>query len=67
MKNKKVPVPHSEPKKVEEVLGVTKSNDQLLYIVKWEGIDKPEVISREIASKMYPQDVIRFYEKKFFG
>ncbi|KAI0978922.1 hypothetical protein GJ496_009579 [Pomphorhynchus laevis] len=46
--------------KVENISGIAKRNNQLLYLVKWRGIDQTELVPRQLMNEYYPQDVIAY-------
>jgi len=48
----------------EEIIRAgTSSSGKLVFSVKWKGIEEILNISAKMANRMYPQTVIKFYEK----
>jgi len=56
-----IPIPGE--KIPEKIMGVADSNGQLIFMMKWKGIEKTELISAEEANLMCPQIVIKYYEE----
>jgi len=49
----------------ETLMGATDIYDnELMFLVKWEGITKPELVPSRIVNKQSPQLVIKFYEER---
>ncbi|XP_017781069.1 PREDICTED: chromobox protein homolog 3-like [Nicrophorus vespilloides] len=46
----------------EKIIGVTNSLGKLKYLMKWKGVEKPEIVSSTEANKYCPEIVIQFYE-----
>ncbi|XP_025194262.1 chromobox protein homolog 3-like [Melanaphis sacchari] len=53
-----------EEREAEKVIGATNASGQLMFLMKWKGIDEAELISAKVANILYPQIVIKFYEDK---
>lgn len=49
---------------LQKVIGITEINDEILFLIKWENIEQPELIRRDIAKVMWPQEIIKFYEER---
>ncbi|XP_055709660.1 chromobox protein homolog 1-like isoform X2 [Phlebotomus papatasi] len=48
----------------ETILGATDINGPLMFLVKWKGTDKAELIPAKEANVKFPQAVIAFYEQR---
>lgn len=49
----------------EMLMGATDIYDnELMFLVKWEGVGKPELVPSRIVNKQSPQLVIKFYEDR---
>jgi len=49
----------------ETLMGATDIYDgELMFLVKWEGVTKPELVPSRIVNKQSPQLVIKFYEDR---
>jgi len=49
----------------ETLMGATDIYDgELMFLVKWEGLAKPELVPSRIVNKQSPQLVIKFYEDR---
>jgi chromobox protein 1 len=49
----------------ESLMGATDIYDgELMFLVKWEGVTKPELVPSRIVNKQSPQLVIKFYEDR---
>lgn len=46
----------------EKVIGVSKSGDTLMYLLKWKDVEEADLVTSEQAKVKIPQLVIRFYE-----
>jgi len=52
-------------KKAEKITGATEASGELMYLIKWEGInDHFDLVSAKEANLMCPQIVINFYQEK---
>ena len=51
----------SEQKVAQKVVAVDKLHDQIIYYVKFQGIEEPEAIKSNKATKLYPQLILEFY------
>lgn len=47
-------------KVVDKIIDATCVPGELMYLIKWQGIEKPDLISAEEANLMCPQIVIKF-------
>lgn len=47
----------------KEIVGATQSNNQLMFLMKWNNSDRSELVSAKIANEKCPLVVIDFYEK----
>ncbi|XP_060859436.1 chromobox protein homolog 3-like [Metopolophium dirhodum] len=57
-------VTNQTKKIVEKIISAGFLNGQLTFLLKWEGIEKLDVIPAEKANLMCPQIVIKFYEER---
>lgn len=48
----------------QKILGLTVYNNERTFIMKWPGIDQPQLVSTSIVRQLYPLSVLRFYESK---
>ncbi|XP_059618410.1 chromobox protein homolog 1-like isoform X2 [Phlebotomus argentipes] len=48
----------------ETILGATDINGPLMFLIKWKGTDKAELIPAKEANIKFPQAVIAFYEQR---
>ncbi|XP_055682263.1 chromobox protein homolog 1-like [Lutzomyia longipalpis] len=48
----------------ETILGATDINGPLMFLVKWKGTEKAELIPAKEANLKFPQEVIAFYEQR---
>ncbi|CAI6362197.1 unnamed protein product [Macrosiphum euphorbiae] len=62
--NDNTTTPNSETKIMEEILGVTKFDENLTFLVKWANIEEPQIILAEQLNLLYPQKVIKYYEAR---
>ncbi|VVC37584.1 Chromo shadow domain,Chromo domain subgroup,Chromo/chromo shadow domain,Chromo domain [Cinara cedri] len=51
-------------RQAERILGATDESGELLFLVKWLGINDADLVSSKDANIMWPQLVIEFYESK---
>jgi len=49
---------------IENILGATDVYGELMFLIKWQLTDKPELVPARIANVKSPQQVIRFYEDR---
>ncbi|UJR27231.1 hypothetical protein I4U23_008527 [Adineta vaga] len=49
---------------IEKILGATDVYGELMFLIKWQATDKPELVPSRIANIKSPQHVIRFYEDR---
>ncbi|CAF1240948.1 unnamed protein product [Adineta steineri] len=49
---------------IEKILGATDVYGELMFLIKWQSTDKPELVPARIANIRSPQQVIRFYEDR---
>jgi chromobox protein 5 len=49
---------------IEKILGATDVYGELMFLIKWQLTDKPELVPARIANVKSPQYVIRFYEDR---
>lgn len=49
---------------IEKILGATDVYGELMFLIKWQSTDKPELVPARIANVKSPQQVIRFYEDR---
>lgn len=47
---------------LEAVIGVVIKRDQLFYLIKWRGVDEPELVSKKDAHQKWPLKVLKFHE-----
>jgi hypothetical protein len=55
--------------KLKKILGATEGTDgelkgSILFLVKWQGEEQPELVPAKEANVRYPQEVIKFYESQ---
>lgn len=62
-KNKNVATTPVE-KIAEKIIGATDIGGELKLVVKWEGIDEPELMLAKDINILYPQLVINFYAER---
>lgn len=54
-----------EKKDPDIIIGVTKHvSGELIFLLKWKGVDEADLILAEEANLLYPQTVIKFYESR---
>jgi len=51
-------------KVAEKIIGATDSSGQLMFLLKWQGIEEADLIAAKDANLMCPQIVIKFYEER---
>ncbi|CAF1545107.1 unnamed protein product [Adineta ricciae] len=49
---------------IEKILGATDVYGELMFLIKWQATEKPELVPARIANVRSPQQVIRFYEDR---
>ncbi|CAF1291992.1 unnamed protein product [Rotaria magnacalcarata] len=49
---------------LEKILGATDVYGELMFLIKWQATEKPELVPARIANVKSPQHVIRFYEDR---
>ncbi|CAF1402941.1 unnamed protein product [Rotaria sp. Silwood1] len=49
---------------IEKILGATDVYGELMFLIKWQSTEKPELVPARIANVKSPQHVIRFYEDR---
>jgi len=49
---------------IEKILGATDVYGELMFLIKWQSTEKPELVPARIANVKSPQYVIRFYEDR---
>jgi len=55
------------PKIPEKIINAVFENGQLVFLMKWRGIEEFNLIPAKEANSNYPQIVIKFYEEYIYG
>ncbi|CAF1236448.1 unnamed protein product [Didymodactylos carnosus] len=55
---------YSRQQTVEKIMGATDIYKELMFLIKWQGIEKPELVPARIVNIQSPQMVIKFYEDR---
>jgi len=50
--------------KLEKILGATDANGELMFLIKWENLEEPDLVPSRITNVKDPQTVIKFYEER---
>jgi len=58
------PVGYDRGLKLEKILGATDANGELMFLIKWENLEEPDLVPSSIANVKDPQTVIKFYEER---
>ena len=52
--------------KAERILGVTKSSDGIMFLIKWKDSNEADLVSSKEANVNCPEVVIKFYEENLY-
>ena len=52
--------------KAERILGVTKSSDGIMFLIKWKDSNEADLVSSKEANVNCPEAVIKFYEENIY-
>ncbi|XP_020801957.1 chromobox protein homolog 5 [Drosophila serrata] len=47
-----------------EILGATNDSGQLMFLIRWRGTNRADLVAANVANIKWPQMVIKYYEQR---